>query len=190
MVLLTGPSGCGKTRLTQRLGLPVLPLDNFYFNADRPGMPRRFGIVDWDSPLTWDALGAMGALVALCENNEVAIPLYDISTSSRIGETTVSRGDSSIVIAEGIFAAELVEPCRELGILASAICLTRPRWLAFIFRFSRDLKEARKPFFTLVRRGIGLFRAQHGQVRQWEAQGCHAMRMRAAIARIKELASD
>ena len=65
IVLLTGPSGSGKTSLTRRLGLPVVELDDFYHDVDHPGMPQRFGIVDWDSPGSWDSGAAMDALLAL-----------------------------------------------------------------------------------------------------------------------------
>ena len=33
MIVLAGPSGAGKSRLAERLGLPVLRLDDFYKNG-------------------------------------------------------------------------------------------------------------------------------------------------------------
>ena len=40
MVVLAGPSGAGKSRLAERLGLPVLRLDDFYKDGDDPSLPR------------------------------------------------------------------------------------------------------------------------------------------------------
>ena len=188
VVLLTGPSGCGKSRLASQSGLPKLPLDDFYFDHDHPGLPRRFGIVDWDSPETWDAAGAMAALESLCTTGRATVPVYSIPTSSRIGEATSELMGAPLVIAEGIFAAELVKRCSDAGLLADAICLTRPRLVSFWFRLVRDLQERRKPVFTLIRRGVGLCRGERKQIAHWVQQGCHPLGKRAAIARIAALA--
>lgn len=188
VVLLTGPSGCGKSRITRRLGLPVLPLDNFYFDHDCPGLPRRFGIVDWDDPATWDASGALTALATLCETGSAEIPDYDIPTSTRVGAHVVKSGKSRVVIAEGVFAAELVARCREAGLLAAAICLRRRRFVTFGFRLVRDLSEARKPVWTLVRRGIGLYRQEPALIANWVALGCEPMGIKQAEATIGALA--
>src|SRR5699024_5552678 len=40
VVVLAGPSGSGKSRVANRLGLPMLRLDDFYREADEPGLPR------------------------------------------------------------------------------------------------------------------------------------------------------
>jgi len=178
VVLLTGPSGCGKSRVTRRLGLPVLPLDNFYFDHDHPGMPKRFGIVDWDDPATWDSAGALAALTALCTTGHTEMPDYDIPTSSRVGTKQVKLGKSTIVIAEGVFAAELVAPCRDAGLLADAICLRRRRFVTFGFRLVRDLTEGRKSVLTLIRRGIGLYRQEPQLIANWEAKGCRPLNIR------------
>lgn len=189
VVLLTGPSGCGKSRVTKRSGLPVLPLDNFYFDHDHPGMPRRFGIVDWDDPATWDAEGAMATLISLCFTGEAAVPVYSIPTSTRTGTSQLSLDGAGIVIAEGVFAAELVARCREAGILADAICLRRRRIVTFWFRLVRDLREGRKPPWTLIRRGVGLAKLEPTLIAEWEALGCRPLRLKAAEATIAQLAA-
>ncbi|MCL1801568.1 MAG: ATP-binding protein, partial [Promicromonosporaceae bacterium] len=172
----------------RRTGLPNLPLDDFYFDHDHPGLPQRFGIVDWDSPETWNAAGAMEALVALCDTGEVEVPVYDIRTSSRVGSAWADLHGEHLVVAEGIFASELVDRLERVGLLADAICLVRPRLVSFTFRLARDLRERRKPVLTLIRRGIGLLRDERRQIAHWVAQGCHPMSKRAASARIAELA--
>lgn len=172
IVLLTGPSGSGKTALTRRLGLPVVNLDDFYRDVDHPGMPMRYGIVDWDDPRSWDSEAALDALREVVRTGRTEVPVYDIPTSRRTGGTVLEAGDARVVVAEGIFAAELVAACRREGILADAICLARPRVMTFWFRFLRDVAESRKPLPTLVRRGWGLMRAEPALVRRWVDLGC------------------
>ena len=36
VIVLAGPSGAGKSRLAERIGLPVLRLDDFYKSGDDP----------------------------------------------------------------------------------------------------------------------------------------------------------
>ncbi len=172
VVLLTGPSGSGKTALTRRLGLPVVNLDDFYRDVDHPGMPTRYGIVDWDAPASWDHDAALTALREVARTGRAEVPVYDIPTSRRTGTTVLEIGDAPLVVAEGIFAAELVAACRAEDILADAICLVQPRLVTFWFRFLRDVAESRKPLPTLLRRGWGLLRAEPALVRRWVALGC------------------
>lgn len=172
MVLLTGPSGSGKTSLTQRLGLPVVQLDDFYLDIDHPGLPQRFGSVDWDNPRAWDAKGALAALQELATMGRADVPVYDIPTSRRTGMRRLDIGGAPLILAEGIFAAYLVDACQAEGLLADAICLSRPRLVTFWFRFLRDVAESRKPIGTLLRRGTSLLRAEPGMIRRWVGLGC------------------
>jgi len=175
VVLLTGPSGSGKTSLTRRLGLPVVTLDDFYHDEDHDGLPRRFGIVDWDSPASWDQAAALDALVTLCRTGRCEIPIYDIPSNRRTGTRPLDLQGTPIVIAEGIFAAEIVDECRAEDILADAICLVRPRAQTFFFRLARDLGEARKPPGTLVRRGLALARTEAAMIDRLVGLGCQPL---------------
>ena len=187
MVLLTGPSGSGKTSLTQRLGLPAVQLDDFYLDIDHPGLPQRYGSVDWDSPASWDGKGALAALRELSTQGRAEVPVYDIPTSRRTGRRRLDIGDAPLVLAEGIFAAHLVEACRTEGLLADAICLTRPRLVTFWLRFLRDVAEARKPVGTLMRRGISLLRAEPAMIDRWVALGCRRASPAQAEKQIRDL---
>lgn len=198
VVLLCGPSGSGKTSLTRRLGLPVLELDDFYRDADDqdadaeverrlPPMPHRFGIVDWDDPASWDADAAMTAVLALCAGQCAEVPVYDIPSSRRTGTVRMDLGGSRLLLAEGIFAAQLVERCRRAGVLADAICLTLSPRTTFWRRLARDLGESRKPPLTLLRRGIALMRAEPALVARWTALGCRPLPPREAEAAIRSL---
>jgi uridine kinase len=189
VVLLTGPSGSGKTRLTRRLGLPVVPMDDFYRDGDHPGLPRRHGMVDWDDPASWDGAAAVAALVDLVTTGTATVPVYDIPSNARTGARTVELDDARIVIAEGIFATEIIAACRAEGILADAICLSRPRMKTFFFRLARDLDEARKPAINLVRRGLALSLAEPAMYREMQAKGARRMTVDDAERTILRLAA-
>ena len=190
IILLTGPSGCGKTALTRRLGLPVMRLDDFYFDGDRPGLPQAFGIVDWDDPASWDGPGALEALTTLARHGRVEVPVYDIPSNARTGTRLVDCTGSAVVIAEGIFAAQLVAGCQANDILADAIYLARPALVTFWFRLLRDIAESRKPLPTLIRRGFALMRAEPRLRQQWASLGCRAVSVPDAEACIRALVND
>ena len=63
-----------------------------------------------------------------------------------------------MLVAEGIFAAELVGRCRDAGILAGGVCVRQHPMVTFWRRLTRDLSEHRKPPLVLVRRGLALMR--------------------------------
>lgn len=171
VVVVAGPSGSGKTRFTTRSGLPVVSMDEFYFDGDHPGMPRRHGMVDWDSPRTWDKAGAVQALVELCTVGRTEVPIYDIPTNRRTGTRIEELDGARFVLAEGIFAPEIIEDLKKEGVLADAICLQRPRVQTFWFRLMRDLDEARKPPLNLLRRGMAHFFAEPETYRRLAAKG-------------------
>lgn len=187
IVLVAGPSGSGKGLMTQRSGLPLLQLDEFYRDLDDPGLPRRFGIVDWDDPASWDAGAALAALTHLAHEGRTEIPEYSISASRRTGTRELAAGDARLIVAEGIFAAELVEPLRRAGLLADALVLSRPAPLVFGLRLARDLAESRKPPLTLVRRGYALAREQGASITAWEAAGMRRVGLHEGLARLRAL---
>jgi uridine kinase len=179
VVVLAGPSGAGKSRLAGRLhaayGWPVVRLDDFYRDGDDPVLPtRELGgttIVDWDDPGSWDEDAAVRALAQLVATGSVAVPVYDIARSAAAGSTRIDAAPDSMVVAEGIFAAEIVRGLRALGLLHSAWCVRHPRWLTFVRRLVRDLAERRKPPWVLVRRGVALTRAEPEIVARMERLG-------------------
>ena len=187
VVLLTGPSGCGKSRLTRRAGLPTLALDEFYRDGDDPDLPKRFGIVDWDDPRSWHKDGALQAIGWLVKTGEALVPDYDMKSNSKVGSHLIDAAGAPLVFAEGVFAGELVAPLQRDGVLATAICLKRPRLLSFIFRLTRDIREGRKPIPTLIRRGFGLLREEPKLIRHWAAQGCQPMSFKQAEQKIAAL---
>ena len=170
VVVLAGPSGSGKSRLADRLsrthGWPIVRLDDFYKGADAPDLPRsaELGMVDWDHPDSWDHASAVAALGRLCNTGSASMPIYDISTSSAVGEHTVTARPHDLVLAEGIFAAEAIPSLRAAGLLHSAWCIRHHRLHTFGLRLARDLSERRKPPMTLIRRGLLLLRDEPGVV--------------------------
>ena len=148
VIVVAGPSGSGKSRLSRRLGLPVLNLDDFYKEGGDPTLPivdlaGGAPIVDWDSPASCAAAAAVAAIEQLCTTGRVDVPAYDISLSRRTGHHVLDLGGARCFVAEGIFAQEIVAECRRRGLLADAICLTQLPALTFVRRLTRDLREHR-----------------------------------------------
>nr|WP_053852269.1 uridine kinase [Streptomyces sp. NRRL B-24085] len=190
-MLLCGPSGSGKSLLSARSGLPVLRLDDFYKEADDPTLPLVAGSsdIDWDHPGSWDADTAVAAIVELCRTGRTKIPVYDISLSARTGEESVEMDGTPLFIAEGIFAAEIVTRCRELGVLADALCLSRGPVRTFRRRFLRDLREGRKSVPFLLRRGWRLMRQERTIVARQTALGAHPCDKDEALSRLAAAAA-
>lgn len=191
VILLTGPSGSGKSSLAARTGLPVLKLDDFYKEAHDPTLPLLpdGSGADWDSPLSWDADAAVAAIAELCGTARTSVPLYDIASSSRTGESALDIGRTPLFIAEGIFAADIIGRCRELGLLADALCLRGRPSTTFRRRLLRDLREGRKPAPYLIRRGLRLMRAERGIVARQTALGAYACGRDTAMGRIAAAAA-
>ncbi|MCX5385238.1 ATP-binding protein [Streptomyces sp. NBC_00083] len=186
VVLLSGPSGSGKSSLAARTDLPVLRLDDFYKEADDPTLPLVAGSsdIDWDSPLSWDADAAVRAVVELCGTGRTEVPVYSIATSSITGSTALAIGRTPLFIAEGIFAADIVTRCQELGVLADAICLRGRPATTFRRRLLRDLREGRKSVAFLLRRGWRLMRDERAIVARQSALGAHPCDKGEALGRI------
>ncbi len=188
IVLVAGPSGSGKGLLATRSGLPLVGLDEFYRDEGDPTLPQRYGIVDWDDPASWNAGAALEALTALAHDGTAEVPTYSIPLSRRTGTHRVDAGDAPLIIAEGIFAAELIAPLQAAGLLATAIVLERPVPLVFLLRLARDLREARKSPRVLLQRGWALAREQKSDVREWIQAGMEPLGLHAAVRQVRQLA--
>ncbi|MEU6771058.1 uridine kinase [Streptomyces sp. NPDC046759] len=191
VALLCGPSGSGKSLVAARSGLPVLRLDDFYKEGDDPTLPLVEGSsdIDWDHPGSWDAEVAVEAIARLCAAGSAPVPVYDLALSARTGEETLHIGRTPLFIAEGVFAAEIVDRCRALGLLADALCLTRGPVVTFRRRFLRDLKEGRKSVPFLLRRGWRLMRAERSIVARQVSLGAHPCDRDEALDRLAAAAA-
>ena len=192
LVLLAGPSGSGKSRLARVSGCVSVRLDDFYRDANDEDMPRWGGIVDWDDTHSWNGTAAVAAITTLIDESSVTVPVYDISLSRRIGSHQLvlpdpGAGQRLCIVAEGIFAPELVRPCRDLGLYPTGVWLARTGPLVFLLRLVRDLREHRKAPHILLRRGWALLRKEPAQRRAAEAKDCETLTMRQASARIHGL---
>ncbi len=184
VIVVCGPSGSGKSmlcaRLRQALGVPTVNLDDFYKDGADPTLPRRPsaagpGLVDWDDPASWSEQEAVDALDRLCHEGTAHVPVYDIAHDGRTRVRPVSLGGSPYVLAEGLFAQEIVAGCQERGLLADAVCVRNHRMLTFWRRLVRDLREHRKPPIVLLRRGWRLMRAEPDIVAHAVACGARPM---------------
>lgn len=158
----------------------MLRLDDFYREHNDPGMPQSsLGIIDWDDPASWDHDMATVAITALFRSGVAEVPVYDIGRSERVGVHSLAAPHGRF-IAEGLFATEIIEECRKAGILDAAICVRHHRFLTFLLRLGRDLREGRKAPWVLVRRGWRLMRAEPAIVADAIAHGCKPMTPRLA----------
>ena len=67
----------------------------------------------------------------LCRDGFAEVLVYDILQDGRIGHRTLALGGSALLVAEGIFAQEVIADTRMRGILDDATCVrTRYRWAA------------------------------------------------------------
>ena len=192
VIVLAGPSGSGKSHLAERLGHPILRLDDFYRDGSDPALPRittgsNAGLVDWDDPDSWHGNEAVAALTTLCRAGSVETPVYSISENGRTGTQTLSLSGASLVVAEGIFAHHVVGQLRAAGLLAAAYCLRQHPMVTFWRRLSRDLREHRKPPLVLLRRGISLMRDQRRIVAEAVEAGCTAVSADEAHALVQQL---
>ena len=170
----------------------MLRLDDFYKEGDDPTLPRLElaggdPIVDWDHPDSWNAAAAVAAIEELCRTGRTDAPVYDLATSAATGHRVVELGGSAYFVAEGIFAQEIVTECTARGLVARAVCVTQRPVVTFVRRFSRDLREHRKPPLVLLRRGLHLLLAQRAVVRHAEELGCRVLAPEAAYDEIRAL---
>lgn len=190
VIILTGPSGSGKSSIARRAGAFTVRLDDFYYPASQPNLPRvDESLIDWDHVGSWNVDAALEALSSLCVSGRMEAPDYDIPTSSIVGhKTIVLPDDARVIVAEGIFAAHLVPALKERGLLCDAICIARNRWRNTYFRFIRDVRKSRKPLHVLIRRGLYLTKREPGQIREWVALGCRPLpSLEAATAHVHKL---
>ena len=195
VIVLAGPSGAGKSRLAERIGLPVLRLDDFYKSGGDPTLPRighgaNAGLVDWDHHASWLLDDALAALEALCRDGRTEVPVYDIAHDGRCGTQELDLDGHDLFVAEGIFAQEVVPECAELGLLAAAYCVRQHPLVTFYRRLTRDLREQRKPPLVLVRRGLALLRDQRRVVDGAVARGCEPMNPEQTLAAVRRLAGE
>jgi uridine kinase len=192
VIVLAGPSGAGKSHLADRLGLPVLRLDDFYKDGGDESLPRitegpNAGLVDWDHPVSWLHDDALAALETLCHEGKADIPVYEIAKDGRCGWQVVDLAGSPLFTAEGIFAQEVVPELAARGLLAAAYCVRQHPLVTFWRRLTRDLREHRKPPLVLLRRGIALLRDQQRVVRHAESMGCRVVSPEEADREIRRM---
>ncbi|MFE9652827.1 ATP-binding protein [Micromonospora sp. NPDC006431] len=165
----------------------MLCLDDFYKDGDDPTLPHRNGQADWESPLSWDADTAVDTIARLARDGKAEVPVYAIGADRRVATRPFDLAGSPLFVAEGIFAAEIVDQCRRRGLLAGAYALRRPRGATFVRRLARDLSEQRKAPRVLIQRGVALLRAEPAVLRRQTGLGAEAARAGEVLRRVAAL---
>ncbi|MFE9688908.1 hypothetical protein [Micromonospora sp. NPDC005806] len=129
----------------------------------------------------------MDTIARLAREGKSEVPVYAIGADRRVATRPFDVTGSPFFIAEGIFAAEIVEECRRRDLLAGAYALRRPRGATFLRRLARDLAEQRKAPAVLIRRGLTLLRAEPAVLRRQTGLGAEAARAREVLRRVADL---
>lgn len=189
VVLLVGPSGCGKTHLARTSRLPIVSLDDFYRNGTDADMPRLDnGVIDWEDPASWDLGAAARALARLCGSGSVEAPTYAFGEDRVVGHRRIDLDGAPVVLAEGIFAGELIDRLQTEGLLIDALLIQQPRAVTFLRRLLRDLREGRKNRWYLLRQGWAKTSAEPDVIARQRAQGARPTPKAAARRRLAALA--
>ncbi|WP_319459041.1 ATP-binding protein [Micromonospora sp. RTP1Z1] len=143
--------------------------------------------MDWESPSSWDAETAVETIARLARYGKAEVPVYAIGADRRVTTRPFDVAGSPLFVAEGIFAAEIVEECRRRGLLAGAYALRRPRGATFLRRLARDLAEQRKAPRVVLSRGVALLRAEPAVLRRQTGLGAEAARARDVLHRVAAL---
>ncbi|MCM0678156.1 hypothetical protein NCC78_26260 [Micromonospora phytophila] len=129
----------------------------------------------------------METIARLAREGKAEVPVYAIGEDRKVATRPFHLAGSPLFVAEGIFAAEIVEECRRRGLLAGAYALRRPRGATFVRRLARDLAEQRKAPRVLVRRGLALLRAEPAVLRRQTGLGAEAARAGEVLHRVAGL---
>lgn len=95
--------------------------------------------------------------------------------------------DVPAVMAEGVFAPDLLVCCRREGVEVTPVWLDPSRHANFARRLRRHLAQHRKPPTVLVRRGLMLWRAERAKRSRALAAGFAPLSMDDAIALVHGL---
>ena len=187
VIVLAGPSGSGKSRLTRATGATQLRLDDLYRADTDPQLPMAGGRIDWDDVRSWDADAATTALDELLRTGRTVAPVYSIQQNRAVGSHLVDLCGSRVVVAEGIFAPDLLTICRQRGVEVTPVWLDRFRHANFSRRLRRDLAQHRKPPALLLRRGLQLWRQEDAKRSRALELGFRPLGMRQALALVRRL---
>jgi uridine kinase len=134
-----------------------------------------------------DPFCGVGTMLAAA--NEVGLDAIGVELSRRRAAKArkLVLDGAPYFIAEGIFAQEVVGPCREAGLLADAVCVRNHRAVTFWRRLTRDLRERRKHPLVLVHRGLLLLRSEPRVIAHAAALGCTPMTSEEAYEHVRAL---
>ncbi len=164
MIGIAGGSGSGKTtfvnKVITRAGeLSVLCIhQDSYYHVQPPEHLKVNGDSNFDHPDAFDWNLLEEHLTSLREGRAIHVPIYDFSSSRRVGTEKVAVGPAKVVIFEGIFAL-WQEQIRKM--LDLKVYLHVDADIRFIRRLHRDVRERGRNLDSIIRQYYDTVRPMH-----------------------------
>lgn len=141
VLAVAGCSGSGKTTLAEELARVLggihFPLDNYYRDLSHLP-PAERALANFDDPAILESPLLAAHVGALARGEDIARPLYDFSTHTRIVGRTETVRAGAVLLVEGIFALCYQEllPLYDLRVYVDT-----PDEICFQRRLRRDMVE-------------------------------------------------
>jgi uridine kinase len=163
LIGIAGGSGSGKTTFAQKVirsasspDVILLHQDSYYL-PKIPDTARGGGKINFDHPEAFDWELLKNHLERLRRGEQIAVPMYDFKTNSRLPDTQL-MGPSRVIVLEGIFAL-WDEQIRKL--LDLKIYLNVEADIRFIRRLHRDVHERARTLDSIIRQYYDSVRPMH-----------------------------
>lgn len=106
IIAISGGTCSGKSTFARRAPTSIVLSTDDYYKDLSEQIRREDGTINWEDPRAVDLNACAIACQALSRGEPVDIPIYDMSTDSRIGFKQIAPKAPGLVVIEGLFAFE------------------------------------------------------------------------------------